>query len=163
MKDYNAFFVTIGAAIVAYFDTTATFLLALILGFAINILAGLRADDVKPIIMSRFPHFKLLNYSGNKLKDSLMELFLITSITYMFKMFVDLFKHNDKSVYVVQILLAVAVYYYITNSLGNLIKVYPKIKWLRFLYYIITFQFRKMMPDIVGKAMDEVDKIDKEK
>ena len=149
MKDYNAFFVALMAAVVAYFDTTLTFLIALLIGFIFNILAGLRADDVR-FVMARFPHIRLLNYDGYKLKDSLMELFLITAITYILKLLMDLFKYDDKSVYAVQILLAVAVYYYFTNSLKNLTKVYPKNKWLHFLYYLISFQFRKMVPAVVG-------------
>lgn len=160
MKDYNAFFVAATAAIVAYFDTTYTFLLALLIGFAFNIFAGLRADNVR-FSMTRFPHVHVLNYSGHKLKDSLMELFLITSITYLLKLLIDLFKYNDKSVYAVQILLAVAVYYYFTNALRNLTKSYPKNKWLHFLYYMISFQFRKMIPAVVNEAMDKVDERDK--
>lgn len=162
MRDYNAFFVAAMAAIVAYFDTTETFLFALLLGFLFNVLAGLRADEVRPVIMTRFPYIAWFNYSGHKLKDSLMELFLITSITYLLKLMIDLFKYNDKSVYAVQILLAVAVYYYFTNGLKNLTKVYPKNKWLHFLYYLISFQFRKMVPAVVGEAMDEADKHKKE-
>lgn len=162
MRDYNAFFVAMMATIVAYFDTTYTFLLALLFGFIFNILAGLRADEVRPVIMTRFPYIAWFNYSGHKLKDSLMELFLITSITYLLKLMIDLFKYNDKSVYAVQILLAVAVYYYFTNGLKNLTKVYPKNKWLHFLYYLISFQFRKMVPAVVWEAMDEADKHKKE-
>lgn len=158
MKDYSAFFVAATSAVVAYFDTTYTFLIALLIGFTLNIFAGLRADNVHITVFSRFPHIKFLNYDRHKLKDSLMELFLITSITYILKLIIDLFKHNDKSVYAVQILLAVAVYYYFTNSLKNLKTVYPKNKWLSFTYYLITFQFRKMLPDVVKGAMDEVDK-----
>ena len=161
-KDYNAFLVAITAAVVAYFDTTYTFLIALFIGFAMNVVAGLRADDVR-FVMTRFPYVKMLNYSGHKLKDSLMELFLITSITYLLKLMIDLFKHNDKSEYAVQILLAVAVYYYFTNSLKNLVKVYDS-RWLLFLYYLISFQFREMLPAVVGDAMDKADKeIKKEK
>lgn len=160
MKDYNAFFVAATAAIVAYFDTTYTFLIALLIGFAFNILAGLRADEVR-FSMSRFPYVKLLNYSGHKLKDSLMELFLITSVTYLLKLIIDLFQYNNKSVYAVQILLAVAVYYYFTNALRNLTKSYPKNKWLHFMYYLISFQFRKMVPSVVGEAMDEAEKHDR--
>lgn len=46
-RDYNAFLVATTAAVVAYFDTTYTFLIALLIGFAMNVVAGLRADDVR--------------------------------------------------------------------------------------------------------------------
>ncbi|HBG40099.1 MAG TPA: hypothetical protein DDW85_01630 [Porphyromonadaceae bacterium] len=162
MKDYNAFFVAAAAAIVAYFDTTYTFLFALFLGFALNIIAGLRADEVKITTMYRFPHIRLLNYDGHKLKDSLMELFLIISITYIIKQFIDWFKYNDKSTYAVQILLAVAVYYYLVNSLRNLKKVRPKSKFIAFVYYVCTFQFKEMLPGIISKAMNKVEEEEKE-
>lgn len=162
MKDYNAFFVTATAAIVAYFDTTHTFLFALFLGFALNIASGLRADEVKITTMYRFPHIRLLNYDGHKLKDSLMELFLIISITYIIKQFIDWFKYNDKSAYAVQMLLAVAVYYYLVNSLRNLKKAYPKSKFIAFAFYVCTFQFKEMLPGVVGKAMNKVEEDNKQ-
>ena len=144
---------------VAYFGTTSTFIYAVMLSFTFNILAGFRADEVK------FKMWRLINFEGNKFKDSLKDVLLILSITYILKGLMDLMKHNDKSVFAVQILLAVAVYYYFRNGLRNLSKAYPKNVWLRVVYYIVSFQFKELLPDVVKKAMtkaeEEHDQINK--
>ena len=54
MEKYKEFLVLLSAAVAAYFDTTITFLYALLIGFAFNIFAGLRADEVK-FMLTMFP------------------------------------------------------------------------------------------------------------
>lgn len=154
MEKYKEFLVLLSAAVAAYFDTTITFVYALLVGFAFNIFAGLRADEVK-IVMTRFPSFGLINYKGQKLVDSLKELCLITFITYMLKLIIDLMKFEEKSAYAVQILIAIAIYYYVKNGLRNLSKAYPKVRWIKMLYYLVSFKFREMMPGIVNDAIDK--------
>ncbi|MGR4860038.1 hypothetical protein ABLT32_13505 [Bacteroides pyogenes] len=153
MEKYKEVFVFISAAVAAYFDTTITFVYALLIGFAFNVLAGLRADEVK-ITMTRFPNFGILNYRGDKLVDSLKELGLITFITYMIKAIVDLMKFDDKSAYAVQILIGIAIYYYLKNGLRNLTKAYPKVRWIRMLYYLVSFKFKELMPGVVNEAIE---------
>lgn len=143
------------AAVAAYFDTTITFVYALLLGFAFNILAGLRADEVR-LVMVRFPFFGLMNFKGSKFKDSLSELTIIFLVTYLLKAIVDLMHFDDKSAYAVQTLISVAVYYYFTNGLRNLRSAYPQNRWIRFLYYFISFKFRELMPGAVTEAVDKV-------
>lgn len=143
--------------VAGYFDTTITFLYALLLGFAFNVIAGMRADEVR-FTMSRLFDIKVLNYSGGKLKDSLMELFLITAVTYFMKSIVDLMKFDEKSTYAVQILISVALYYYVKNGLRNLSRAFPKVKFLKALYYIIAFKFKEMMPGYVNDAVEKADK-----
>lgn len=154
MEKYKEFLVLLSAAAAAYFDTTITFLYALLIGFAFNIFAGLRADDVK-ITMTRFPSFGIVNYKGKKLVDSLKELCLITFITYMLKAIIDLMKFDEKSAYVVQVLIAIAIYYYVKNGLRNLGKAYPKVRWIKMLYHLVSFKFKEMMPGIVNDAIDK--------
>lgn len=157
MDKYKEIFILVSAAVAAYFDTTITFLYALLIGFAFNILAGLRADEVK-IVMTRFPSFGLVNYKGQKLVDSLKELCLITFITYMLKAIIDLMKFDEKSAYVVQVLIAIAIYYYVKNGLRNLSKAYPKVRWVRMLYFLVSFKFREMMPGFVNEAIEAEEK-----
>lgn len=152
MEKMKEIFVFISAAIAAYFDTTITFVYALLIGFAFNIFAGLRADDVK-VVMTRFPLFGMINYKGQKLVDSLKELSLITFITYMLKAIIDLMKFEEKSAYAVQILIFIAIYYYVKNGLRNLSKAYPKVRWIKMLYYLVSFKFKEMMPGIVNDAI----------
>ena len=152
MRDFEAYMVGMFSIIVAYFDTTFMFIIALLIGFSFNILAGFRADEVK------FEMRRLANFEGNKLKDSLMELGLITGTTYVLKLIMDLMSYDAKSVYVVQILIALANYYYFRNALRNLSKAYPKSKWIKTLYILVSFQFKELMPDSVNRAVEQVEK-----
>lgn len=148
----QSFFTIMLTAIAAYFDSTLTFLLALVIGFAFNILAGMKADDVK------ITGFNIENLECKKLVDSLMELFLITGVTYMLKSLIDLFKFDDRSAYVVQILIALQLYYYLRNGLRNLKVAYPRNLWIATLYNLMIFQFRKIAPSSVVDAMDKAEK-----
>ena len=146
-------------SLLAFFDSTFTFLLALLAGFAINIIAGFRADEVKIKLHRVFPPIVWFqNFNGNKFKDSLFELFLITGLTYFIKGIIVWFKFNDFSDYAVQWLLIIAVYYYFRNSLRNLSNSYPHIKWLTMLYILIAFKFREL---VGGNIADIVDKAEK--
>ena len=147
----------------AFLDSTFGYLIALLLGFSFNILAGFRADEVKLTLHRIFPPIVVFkNFKGNKFKDSLLELFLITFITYLLKGVIDLMDYDDKSVYVVQWLFAIAIYYYFRNGLRNLVKVYHKVKFLRLVYYLIAFKLKEIigsdLSDIVEKAEKEQEK-----
>lgn len=152
MERMKEIFVFLVAAIAAYFDTTLTFVYALLLGFSMNILAGFQADRVH-IKMVRFPFWSLVNFRGNKLKDSLAELAIILFITYSIKGIVDLMKFDEKSVYAVQTLIAIAVYYYVRNSLRNLKQAYPKNRWIAVVYHLVSFKFKELMPGAVAEAV----------
>lgn len=134
--------------VAAYFDSTITFIYALMSAFVFNILAGMRADDVSLK--------KLGNFSLPKFKDSLIELMVICSVTYLLKGIMDLMNLDEKSTYAVQILIWVALYFYFRNGVRNLSKAYPRILWLRVLYHLISFQFTKAMPESVKEAINKV-------
>lgn len=149
----QALFVALVGVLSAFFDSTSTFVYALVIAFSFNILAGFRADEVK------FKMWRLVNFKGSKLKDSLAELLLIFFTTYILKLLIDLMKQdgNMVSAFVVQVLIGVAVYYYFRNALRNLSCAYPKSIWLRVVYHLISFQFKKLVPENVSKAMDKAE------
>jgi hypothetical protein len=147
--------ISIISGLAAFFDSTLSYMIALLLGFTFNILAGFRADEVRVKLVRLIPPQFLQNFNGNKLKDSLMELFLITFITYFLKGIIDLMKCQDKSAFVVQFLIAVAIYYYFRNALKNLKKVYPKIKWISMLYNLISFKFRELVGSDVADIIEK--------
>lgn len=163
----NSILVAIFTAIMAFFDSTVSYLIALFLGFAFNILAGFRADEVKIKITRLIPPKILENFNGNKFKDSLMEFFLITGVTYFLKGIADLMDYEDKSQYVVQVLIAIAIYHYFRNGLKNLASVYPKNKFIVVLHHLIAFKFRSLVggdiADIVEKAEKETEAINETK
>ncbi len=145
-------------AVAAYFDNTITFMIALVLAFLFNILAGFRADEVKIKIVRIIPPKLLQNFQGNKFKDSLMELFLIVCVTYLLKGIMDLMKQPDSSIYAVQILTWIALYAYFRNGLRNLVKVYPKNKWIRIVYHLIAFKFRELAGSDISDIVEKVEK-----
>ena len=151
------FFSGIFVAVVGFINPTGSYLMALVLAFGFNILAGLRADEVKIKLQRIIPPVFVTNFNGNKLKDSLFELLIITVVTYLLKGLVELMRLSGGSAYVVQVLVAFAIYYYFTNGLRNLQKAYPKSKWLRLLYHLITFKFKEFFGSDVANIMDKVE------
>ncbi|NDV79765.1 hypothetical protein [Dysgonomonas sp. 511] len=146
LGNVQALLVSLFGMAAAYFDSTITFMYALFAAFAFNILAGMRADDVS---LSRWKNFK-----KKKFKDSLIELFIIVGITYILKGIMDLMVHNEKSVYAVQVLTWIALYYYLRNGLRNLSKAYPAHLWIKAVYHLVSFQFAQMMPESVRQAIN---------
>ena len=146
LKELNPVLVTLFSMVCAYFESTTSFMLALLLGFVFNIVAGLRADEVK------FRMWRLCNFSGNKFKDSLLELTLIVIVTYFLKSLADLMNYGEKSIYIVEYLVWVALYHYIRNGLRNLSKAYPKNRWIRFVSNLISFHFNEIAPESVKKS-----------
>lgn len=154
--DYlQALAITAFSAVAAYFDSTITFLVALVVSFAFNILAGFRADEVHIVLQRIYPPIILKNFQGNKLKDSLVELVLITTVVYLLKLLADLMKYNSQSAYIVQFLIFIAIYHYLRKGLGNLKNSYPKIKFISVVYYLLSFKFREMFGNEVADIMDQ--------
>lgn len=149
--------ISVFASLAAYFDSTIAFVGALFIAFIFNILAGFRADEVQIKIQRIFPPIVLKNFQGNKFKDSLMELVLITFITYLLKVLIDLMNYENHSAYVVQFLIAIAIYFYLRNSLRNLVTVYPRIKFLRVVYYLIAFKFKQLIGNGIADIVDKVE------
>ncbi|HEY6915154.1 MAG TPA: hypothetical protein VI413_10800 [Paludibacter sp.] len=156
---FRALCISALTGVAAFFDSTFSFLFALFIGFAFNIIAGFRADEVKFKLVRLIPPKFLHNFQGNKFKDSLMELFLIMTVTYVLKGIIDLNKYEAKSSYVVQFLIAIACYFYLRNGLRNFHKVYPRNKFISVVYFLLAFEFRKLVGSDVA---DELDKIEKE-
>ena len=147
------------AIISTFFDSTSGYLCALIIGFAINIIAGFRADEVKITLRRVFPpKWVLKNFCGNKLKDSLMELFLIVSLTYLLKLLIDLMDYQAHSKIVVQFLIALAIYWYFRNSLRNLNKAYPKVFFIRVLNAVVGFKFKELIGEDLAKIIEKEEK-----
>lgn len=68
-----------------------------------------------------------------------------------------LLKYEVESDFIVRYLIAVADYFYFRNALKNLHSVYPKVKFISFLYYILAFKFRELFG---GEVADIVDKVE---
>lgn len=146
-------------AAMAYFDSTSSFMIALMLAFTFNILAGMRADNVRLKIERIYPPKLFQNFNGNKFKDSLFELLLIIIVIYGLKGIADLMGLEDSTTYVVKYLTWIALYVYIRNALRNLSNVYPKNKFIRIAYIVIAFKFREFFSE---ELQAEIEKIENE-
>ena len=145
----------------AFMDSTFSYLIALLLGFTFNILAGFRADEVKIKLHRIFPPIVAFEkFNGNKFKDSLLELVLIASTTYLLKGLIDLMDYDAQSTYVVQWLFAIAIYVYFRNGLRNLHEAYKKVVFIRIVYAILAFKFRELFGDKVADIVKEEEKED---
>lgn len=145
-------------AIMAYFDSTSSFMIALMLAFTFNILAGMRADNVRLKIERIYPPKLFQNFNGNKFKDSLFELLLIIIIIYGLKGIADLMGLEDTTTYVVKYLTWIALYVYIRNALRNLSRVYPKNKFIKIAYIVIAFKFREFFSDELKVEIDKIER-----
>lgn len=158
---FQGFMIGIFTSCVVFLDSTFSYLIALLLGFTFNILAGFRADEVKIKLHRIFPPIVAFEkFNGNKFKDSLLELVLIASTTYLLKGLIDLMDYDAQSTYVVQWLFAIAIYVYFRNGLRNLHEVYKKVVFIRIIYAILAFKFRELFGDKVADIVKEEEKED---
>lgn len=135
-----------------YLEATMTFLIALLLGFTFNIFAGLKADKVG------FSMWRLYNFKGYKLKDSLIELVLIVVIVYFLKLIIELMELGNGSTEMVRWLIFVALYYYVNNGLKNLSFAYPKNTWIKFISNLLSFKFKHLLPEALLSSWEKAKK-----
>ena len=64
-------------------------------------------------------------------------------------------KYQEQSVYVVQFLTAIAIYYYFRNAIKNLKLVYPKNRFIAMLYHLISFKFRQLIGSEIADIVEE--------
>lgn len=140
----------------AYFETTYTFIIAFLLAFSMNVIAGFRADEVKIKLARVFPPLMAFeNFQGNKFKDALMEASLILFVVYALKSIIDLMKLEQGSYYAVQVMIGIAIYVYLRNSLRNLTKVYPKNVFFKVLYALLSFKLRDLFGDKIADIVEQ--------
>jgi hypothetical protein len=138
----------------AYFETTATFFIALFLAFLFNILAGFRADEVKFRFTWTIPPFIAHNFKKPKLSTSLSELLQILSLIILIKVMADLMDYGEHSKMIVQALSLIAVYWYLRNGLRNMQKAYPKNRFIAMLYYLLAFKYRQFFGDDMADIVE---------
>jgi hypothetical protein len=151
--------VTSSLAVISYFDSTYTFIIALCLAFFMNIFAGFRADEVRVRLKRVFPPaIWFENFRGNKFKDSLAELALILIVIYAIKGVFDLMGVDESSVIAVQTMMGIAIYVYFRNSLRNLTTVYPRIIFFKILYALIALKFKNLFGEDIANIVDKEEK-----
>ena len=136
-----------------YLTPTKGFVYALVVMFAFNIWAGMRADGVAIV--------RCKNFSFRKFKNALCEfllyLFIVEAIFVIMKNCGD----ENAAVIVVKSLTYVFMYVYLQNAFRNLIKAYPKEIALRIIYHVIRLEFTRALPSywqpIIERSQKETD------
>lgn len=137
-EQYRIIFVSAFSPILGCFTPTKGFALALVIMFAFNIWAGMRADGVV------IAHCK--NFSFRKFKNALAELFLyLVIVETVFSIMVSC-GDKEAAIIVVKSLTYVFMYVYLQNAFRNLIKAYPTKVALRIIYHVIRLEFTRVLP-----------------
>ena len=111
---------------------------ALIIMFAFNIWAGMRADGVAIKNCKRF--------SFRKFKNALAELLLYVTIIHVIYSVMLQCGDNEAAMIVIKSLTYVFMYVYLQNAFRNLIVAYPKKIALRIIYHVIRLEFTQALP-----------------
>lgn len=121
-----------------YVTPTKGFVYALVVMFAFNIWAGMRADDVAIRNCKRF--------SFHKFKNALAELLLYVTIIHVIYSVMLQCGDNEAAKVVIKSLTYVFMYVYLQNAFRNLIKAYPTKVALRIIYHVIRLEFTRVLP-----------------
>lgn len=136
--------------ILAYFTPTKGFFIALVVMFAFNIWAGMRADGVAIV--------RCKNFSFRKFKNALCELLLYLFIVEAIFIIMKNCGDENAAVIVVKSLTYVFMYVYLQNAFRNLIIAYPRNLALRIIYHVIRLEFTRALPSHLQPIIDRLEK-----
>lgn len=137
-EQWRMIFATSFSPVLAYLTPTAGFMYALIIMFAFNIWAGMRADGVS------IRHCK--NFRFSKFKYALAELLLYVTIIHVIYSVMLQCGDNEAAKVVIKSLTYVFMYVYLQNAFRNLVKAYPTKIALRVIYHVIRLEFTRVLP-----------------
>ena len=136
-----------------YLTPTKGFVYALVVMFAFNIWAGMRADGVAIV--------RCKNFSFRKFKNALCELLLYLFIVETIFIIMKNCGDDQAAIVVVKSLTYVFMYVYLQNAFRNLIVAYPRNLALRIIYHVIRLEFTRVLPGywqpIIRKYQQEYD------
>lgn len=145
------------SSLAAIVTPTSGFVLALVVMFAFNIFAGMRADGVSII--------RCKNFKMKKFVNSLAELLLYLLIIETMQVILTACGDGGAALVVVKSLTYVFLYVYTCNAFRNLITAYPKNAALRIVYHLIRLEFTRMSPEhwrpIIERVKAETDEKEK--
>lgn len=143
-------FATTASPLFAYLIPTAGFMHALVIMFAFNIWAGMRADGVAIRNCKRF--------SFHKFKNALAELLLYVVIIHIIYSVMLQCGDDGAAMIVIKSLTYVFMYVYLQNAFRNLIKAYPKKIALRIIYHVIRLEFTRALPSYWQPMINRLEK-----
>lgn len=141
--------------LLAYITPTKGFVIALVVMFAFNIWAGMRADGITIV--------RCHNFRFSKFKNALAELALYLIIIETINVIMISVGDKDAAIIVIKMLTYIFLYVYAQNAFKNLIIAYPKNVALRLVYHIIRLEFTRLMPDQWKPIIEHFTKEEEEK
>lgn len=148
-EQWRMIFATTASPLFAYLTPTAGFMYALVIMFAFNIWAGMRADGVS------VRHCK--NFRFSKFKNALAELLLYVTIIHVIYSVMLQCGDNEAAKVVIKSLTYVFMYVYLQNAFRNLIKAYPTKIALRIIYHVIRLEFTRALPSHLKPIIDRLE------
>lgn len=136
--------------VLGYLTPTKGFVYALIVMFAFNIWAGMRADGVAIV--------RCKNFSFRKFKNALCELLLYLFIVEAIFVIMKNCGDDQAAIVVVKTLTYVFMYVYLQNAFRNLIVAYPKELALRIIYHVIRLEFARALPSHLQPIIERLEK-----
>ena len=133
--------------VLAFLTPTKGFVFALVIMFAFNVWAGMRADGVSVV--------RCRNFSFRKFKNALAELLLYLIIS---ETIYSIMLNCGDALIVMKSLTYVFMYVYVQNAFRNLIHAYPTNKALRIIYHVIRFEFKRALPENVQRIVERVER-----
>lgn len=136
--------------LLGYLTPTKGFVYALVVMFAFNIWAGMRADGVAIV--------RCKNFSFRKFKNALCELLLYLFIVEAIFVIMKNCGDDQAAIVVVKTLTYVFMYVYLQNAFRNLIVAYPKELALRIIYHVIRLEFARALPSHLQPIIERLEK-----
>lgn len=136
--------------VLGYLTPTKGFVYALVVMFAFNIWAGMRADGVAIV--------RCKNFSFRKFKNALCELLLFLFIAETIFVIMKNCGDDQAAIVVVKTLTYVFMYVYLQNAFRNLIIAYPRELALHIIYHIIRLEFTRALPSHLQPIIERLEK-----
>lgn len=149
-EQWRIFAITTVSPVLGYLTPTKDFVYALVVMFAFNIWAGMRADGVAIV--------RCKNFSFRKFKNALAELLLYVVIIHVIYSVMLQCGDDGAAMIVIKSLTYVFMYVYLQNAFRNLVKAYPKKIVLRIIYHVIRLEFTRALPSYWQPMINRLEK-----
>lgn len=150
LEQWRIIVISTVSPVLGYLTPTKGFIYALVVMFAFNIWAGMRADGVAIV--------RCKNFSFRKFKNALCELLLYLFIVEAIFVIMKNCGDDQAAIVVVKTLTYVFMYVYLQNAFRNLIVAYPKELALRIIYHVIRLEFARALPSHLQPIIERLEK-----
>lgn len=150
LEQWRILVISTVSPVLGYLTPTKGFVYALVVMFAFNIWAGMRADGVAIV--------RCKNFSFRKFKNALCELLLYLFIVEAIFVIMKNCGDDQAAIVVIKTLTYVFMYVYLQNAFRNLIVAYPKELALRIIYHVIRLEFARALPSHLQPIIERMEK-----